>query len=71
MATSVGAAIIVGFGSGGGEAGGLDKHLAGPLAVQLVNSFSLQVFLAATVWYIIGTVLASLIAVLVVTRERL
>lgn len=71
LATSVGAAIIVGFGSGGGEAGGLDKHLAGPLAVQLVNSFSLQVFLAATVWYIIGTVLASLIAVLVVTRERL
>lgn len=71
LATSVGAAIIVGFGSGGGEAGGLEKHLAGSLAVQLINSFSLQVFLAATVWYIIGTLVASLIAVFVFSRERL
>lgn len=71
LATSVGAAIIVGFGSGGGEAGGLEKHLAGPVVVQLINSFSMQVFLAASVWYIIGTILASLIAALVLTRERL
>lgn len=71
LATSVGAAIIVGFGSRGGEAGGLENHPAGPLAVQLINSLPLQVFLAATVWYIIGTLLASLIAVFMFTRERL
>lgn len=71
LTTSVGAAIIVGFGSGGGEAGGLEKHLGGPLAVELINSFSMQIFLAATVWFIVGSILASLIAVLVSTRERL
>lgn len=71
LTTSVGAAIIVGFGSGGGEAGGIEKHLGGPLAVELINSFSMQVFLAATVWFIIGSILASLIAVLVFTREKL
>eukprot|EP01018_Ginkgo_biloba_P011497 Gb_23863 [translate_table: standard] len=70
LATSAAAAVVVGFGSGGGEAGGLETHLAGPLALEVTNSFALQVFLAASAWYVVGTILASVTAFLVFDRKK-
>eukprot|EP00252_Welwitschia_mirabilis_P020661 TRINITY_DN5100_c0_g1_i2.p1 TRINITY_DN5100_c0_g1~~TRINITY_DN5100_c0_g1_i2.p1 ORF type:complete len:367 (-),score=38.99 TRINITY_DN5100_c0_g1_i2:297-1397(-) len=62
LASSMGATVTVGLGSHADAGGRIEEHLAGPLAVELVNSFALRVFLAASAWYIVGLALASVTA---------
>ncbi|GLJ32659.1 hypothetical protein SUGI_0657100 [Cryptomeria japonica] len=61
LATSVAAGLVVGFGSDGGEAGGLERHLAGPLALKMINSFEMHILQAAAFWYVVGALIASVI----------
>uniref|UniRef100_A0A0D6R8J3 J domain-containing protein n=1 Tax=Araucaria cunninghamii TaxID=56994 RepID=A0A0D6R8J3_ARACU len=70
LATSAAAGVRVGFGSGGGDAGGLETHLAGPLALHVINSFEMHVFLAASFWYVVGAVMASAVSAVLFTRKR-
>ncbi|XP_021750651.1 chaperone protein dnaJ C76, chloroplastic-like [Chenopodium quinoa] len=49
------AAITVGLQGPGEAVGGLDRHIGGSFAQQVVNSFGMQVMLAGVTWYLIGS----------------
>ncbi|XP_057526811.1 chaperone protein dnaJ C76, chloroplastic [Amaranthus tricolor] len=48
------AAITVGLNGAGEAVGGLEGHIGGSFALQIVNSSNLQVTLAGITWYLIG-----------------
>ncbi|KAF3794972.1 DnaJ-like protein [Nymphaea thermarum] len=56
------AAIVTRFDGGSSVSSGLKEHLAGATALQIVNSSWLQVFLAATTWYVVGFMVVSLVS---------
>ncbi|MQL84576.1 hypothetical protein Taro_017089 [Colocasia esculenta] len=63
------AAAVVRFDGGQGTSSGLKEHIGGTVALEIVNSFWLQVLLAGITWYLIGAAMAGLVAVL--TGRRL
>lgn len=58
----VAAAITVGSHGTGEAVGGLDGHIYGSSALQIVNSFELQVMLAGVTWYLIGAYAVQIVA---------
>ncbi|KAK9106320.1 hypothetical protein Syun_022331 [Stephania yunnanensis] len=56
--------LQVGSGDGVGTGGGLEKHVAGSLVLDIVNSMWLQTILAGVTWYLIGVAIVELIEVL-------
>ncbi|XP_031478266.1 chaperone protein dnaJ C76, chloroplastic isoform X2 [Nymphaea colorata] len=56
------AAIVTRLDGGSSMSSGLKEHLAGATALQIVNSLWLQVFLAATTWYVVGFMVVSLVS---------
>ncbi|CAN6463417.1 unnamed protein product [Victoria cruziana] len=55
------AAIATRLNGGSSISSGLKEHLAGPMALQIVNSLWLQVLLAAATWYVVGFMVLSLV----------
>lgn len=55
------AAVIVGFESGDRMGGGLEEHLGGSMALEVVNSSFLQAILAGITWYLIGAAMVGLV----------
>lgn len=55
------AAVIVGFESGDRKGGGLEEHLGGSMALEVVNSSFLQAILAGITWYLIGAAMVGLV----------
>lgn len=66
------AVAVVKFNSVSAEAlgGGVEDHIGGSLALQIVNSSWLQLALAGTTWFYIGMALVELIAVIGTTDTK-
>lgn len=50
---------------GANKAGiGVEQHMGGEMAMQIVNSFEMQILLAGATWFIIGMAVVGLVEVL-------
>ncbi|KAL9268948.1 Chaperone protein dnaJ C76, chloroplastic-like protein [Drosera capensis] len=58
------AAIVVGTKGGEGAVGGIEEHIGGRFALEIVNSSWSQMASAAVAWYAVGLVVSELIVVL-------
>ncbi|KAG1359528.1 chaperone protein dnaJ C76, chloroplastic [Cocos nucifera] len=56
LAMAVISASVVGFRGGEMSGGGLKEHIGGSIALNIVNSFELQVLLAGVTWFVIGVI---------------
>lgn len=61
MGLAIVAASIVRLQIAGEAAGGLEEHIGGSIALEVVNSSWLQVILAGATWYFIGLVVTQLV----------
>ncbi|XP_078448544.1 DNAJ heat shock N-terminal domain-containing protein [Wolffia australiana] len=59
---AVAAGVAGADGGGGGTGGGLEQHIGGPAAVEIVNSYWLQALLAGIAWYIVAAGAVGLIS---------
>jgi hypothetical protein len=63
------AAGIVGYNREDMAGGLIEDHIGGAAAVEVVNSFELQVVLAGVTWFVIGAAVAGFVQVLVRRNE--
>ncbi|GMG98904.1 hypothetical protein Nepgr_000744 [Nepenthes gracilis] len=64
MGTAVVAAITVGLHGAEGGVRGLEEHVAGSFALEIVNSSWLRVLSAGATWYVIGIAITQILVVL-------
>lgn len=64
------AAAVVGFDGGEKASSGLGEHIGGTAALEIVNSFWLQILLAGITWYLVAAAMTGLLAVLGSRRLR-
>lgn len=55
------AAVIIHLQVGEGTIGGLNEHVGGSFALEIVNSSWLQVILAGITWYLIGAAMIGVV----------
>ncbi|GAB2275293.1 hypothetical protein Dimus_010053 [Dionaea muscipula] len=64
IGTALIAAVAVGLNMGKSAVGGLEEHVAGPFALEIVNSSWLQIASAGAAWYAVGLVISEFLELL-------
>ncbi|XP_010940344.1 chaperone protein dnaJ C76, chloroplastic [Elaeis guineensis] len=64
LAMAMISASVVGFRGGEMSGGGLKEHIGGSIALEIVNSFELQVLLAGVTWFVIGMISVGMVEAL-------